>query len=682
MGIGTALERVEIRQPFPFAVFHVAVAVFPVDGVLPPGTPVGKSLIFLLFAEGKGQLGNRPVIVTVLHRIGIAPEVIRYIMVFQVGQQVAVAGEAPPDLGGRSGLHLDHGSEHLFNVVVADAHLVCAYHLRDLMLSDHHGNQFHSRGTLSEPACRIIQGQLGLDPARTPFRRQQVPDLVEIPESIPERVAAERTHVGVRQGLYLFKLIHPTPVHVVERVATMGTVQVGIETLEFPTVVAAHPHAGEDVVPSVPLVRPDGIEIPAIGIGNLRPEVVVRSFRIHERQARPHTDDILPGRRELDIAAEIFRALHTATISLPRAVVRPAGKSLDVPVKLDGEPDRIELVRIPGPDPGCFLPAIAFHGPGTGLDDLAIHNAVAVLGRDLQVDHHAALLPGGIGVALERAMVGGRQLGQDIVVGKTHRIVPDIADFRGLVDAGTVTGFVSLLHFGLVADLGLEGPGHGHRTQAGHGPFVDMAEGADAFKDGIITALPTAVLVVRAEFDHTEWHPGARGQHPARMGGTHTRVDIVGRGDSLARSPEDLAASHRDAVHLDGVAGACLPPDGRHRCLELVITAFQGLGEDFLPVQFDAQDRMPLQMVHPDDQGLGTSVKGEIGSRRDDAHIGIPEILPQLRRSGSLQTDVVEDRPASLQAVQADFVVSLPDIGSRQRNFQRVRVGVGIVAEQ
>ena len=91
---------------------------------------------------------------------------------------------------------------------------------------------------------------------------------------------------------------------------------------------------------------------------------------------------------------------------------------------------------------------------------------------------------------------------------------------------------------------------------------------------------------------------------------------------------------------------------------------------------------MPLQMVHPDDQGLGTSIEGEIGSRRDGTHIGVPEILPQLRRSGSHQTDVVEDRPASLQAVQADFVVPLPDIGSRQRDFQRVRVGVGIIAEQ
>ena len=43
----------------------------------------------------------------------------------------------------------------------------------------------------SQPATRIIHGQLRTHPAFTPFRRNEVPELIQIPERIPERIAPQ-----------------------------------------------------------------------------------------------------------------------------------------------------------------------------------------------------------------------------------------------------------------------------------------------------------------------------------------------------------------------------------------------------------------------------------------------------------------------------------------------------------
>ena len=98
------------------------------------------------------------------------------------------------------------------------------------MLGHHDAAVAQAGGPAGEPAAAVVEFEFGIHPFRGQVRRQERPELVEIPEQIPESVAA------VDGGLGVLELLHAPP-HVgvfTVRVAPdgarhVGVVKVGVE---------------------------------------------------------------------------------------------------------------------------------------------------------------------------------------------------------------------------------------------------------------------------------------------------------------------------------------------------------------------------------------------------------------------------------------------------------------------
>ena len=262
--VGSAAERVEVRKPFAGAVFHVAPA-FVADDIFPPVTPFVEFFIYVIFPQCLGKLPDCPVVVRVFHRVGEAPFVIRHIVMLHVCLQVSVAGISLEHFLGWGCLHLHCGLKSLFCVKVPDAHLICAHNLRDFMFSDHYRYVVQSCRAFCKPSVGIVHCKLGFRPLAGPFRRDQIPELVEVPECVPEGVASEH---------YIrFRIVHPAcfsvgghpfPVDVTPDVAAAdGPVHVVVETDFFKPVRRLYGDSSEEAVPSVQLVLHHCLEIPS-----------------------------------------------------------------------------------------------------------------------------------------------------------------------------------------------------------------------------------------------------------------------------------------------------------------------------------------------------------------------------------------------------------------------------------
>src|SRR5690606_10730373 len=91
MLVGTRLEGIEIGLPIAFGVFHPGIAYFRIDGISPPLSAIVEILIIFGFTECFGELPYRPIVETILHAIGITTFIVRYILMLEVGFQIAVA---------------------------------------------------------------------------------------------------------------------------------------------------------------------------------------------------------------------------------------------------------------------------------------------------------------------------------------------------------------------------------------------------------------------------------------------------------------------------------------------------------------------------------------------------------------------------------------------------------------
>ena len=135
-------------------------------------------------------------------------------MIFEVGNQVAIAGKSSSHLGCGSGLHLAYGLEGVFCIEVADAHLISGHDERNLMLSHHDGDVFHSCRSFSKPSACVVECQLRAYPSGAPFWCHEIPELVEVPEGVPESIASQGNLVFLVCVSHLFVRSHPIAVHI------------------------------------------------------------------------------------------------------------------------------------------------------------------------------------------------------------------------------------------------------------------------------------------------------------------------------------------------------------------------------------------------------------------------------------------------------------------------------------
>ena len=187
--VGSAPERVKVRGPVSQAVLHVGEPVL-IQHMPPPGTALVKHAESGGIPKAQGQLAHRPVIEGVFQGIGEASFVRRDVSMLQVDHQVPVAGKALVHLLPRGGLHLHGSPQRLVPVKIPDSHLPGAHDERNLVLGHHHGNIVEPGGSLSQPSAGPEQRKLRLHKLAGPLGRHQVPQLIEVPECIPEGIAA------------------------------------------------------------------------------------------------------------------------------------------------------------------------------------------------------------------------------------------------------------------------------------------------------------------------------------------------------------------------------------------------------------------------------------------------------------------------------------------------------------
>ncbi len=157
---------------------------------------------------------------------------------FQVGKQVAVPGKATMDFLCRCGLHLDHGFVGLVHIKITNSHLVSAHDKRDFVFGHHHRDILHSGRTLGQPARGIVHSQLRVHPSICPFRAYQVPQLVEVPETVPECIATQGRGRRIAHSLQLFFRIDPFSIHITEGIAAAECpVHIGVKPYFFKPVI-------------------------------------------------------------------------------------------------------------------------------------------------------------------------------------------------------------------------------------------------------------------------------------------------------------------------------------------------------------------------------------------------------------------------------------------------------------
>src|SRR5690606_285255 len=103
-----------------------------------------------------------------------------------------------------------------------------------------------------------------------------------------------------------------------------------------------------------------------------------------------------------------------------------------------------------------------------------------------------------VGVTLEAGPRQGGQLRADVVIGKINAVVAQRSFLRGFIYFRTVSTLLPTF----ITDKRKQFARYGKRPQSGHGPFMNMTEGADRFKYRIIARLPALVLIIRTQFNH------------------------------------------------------------------------------------------------------------------------------------------------------------------------------------
>ena len=202
-----------------------------------------------------------------------------------------------------------------------------------------------------------------------------------------------------------------------------------------------------------------------------------------------------------------------------------------------------------------------------------------------------------------------------------------------------------------------------------------MGEAADALDAGLIARLPPCILVVRAEFDHSERHPGTWSNHPSRVGSSHACVHIVGQRLQLLRPSHHISLFQQKIVCQDLVS-RCLP---LFHCLHGNLQHITGRIEmgsiDLLAIQPYGQLLENAQMLHIDQQWLNPFARPQlVVSRFHGTHerIGVKWFHQHPFRP--FQPNLVESNPGALQNRQRDLVATRMERACLNGNLQQALI--------
>ena len=197
MLVAAGAKWIEGRHPLAIGIAEAGKAGFGVEDIPPIARPFEEHLGEVIPSEDTSQLSHRPIVEGIFEGVREPAAIGGDVAMFEVRLEVAIAGVAAGDGASRGGLHFDDGLEGLGGIEVPNAHLIGAHDQGDFMFGDHDRDVFEAGGAFGEPAAGVVERQLGSDPAAGPFRRDEVPHLVEIPERVPERVASQHHRVGI-----------------------------------------------------------------------------------------------------------------------------------------------------------------------------------------------------------------------------------------------------------------------------------------------------------------------------------------------------------------------------------------------------------------------------------------------------------------------------------------------------
>ena len=249
---------------------------------------------------------------------------------------------------------------------------------------------------------------------------------------------------------------------------------------------------------------------------------------------------------EFDEHSAVFDMMGLQLVGPFRLSFIPHAGTENGGIELHHEMDGVLLVGIVAPHVRTCGKLMADSlDPGIGnLADIDVHQFIPVFAGDVQVYHHPSVLVGGEGEFHHGSPFGGSHVGPDSGIGKINAVMPEGSFLRRLVYAGTV----SLVRPVLVTDLGLKGTVGGHDSEPGHRPFMDVGEASDALDAGLVSRLPSGVLVVRTQLDHAERHPGAGGDHPAGMRRTHAGINVICQRLQRLRTSFNLSGIKHESV--------------------------------------------------------------------------------------------------------------------------------------
>ena len=123
------------------------------------------------------------------------------------------------------------------------------------MFRYHYRNKLHSCRTFCQPSIGIIHGQLRSDPARGPLWGYKIPELVKVPESIPESITTKCYIITAFKLLYLFSCINPFSINITENIpAANGSVHIGIKAEFFTAIIGCNFKPAQQTIPDFALV--------------------------------------------------------------------------------------------------------------------------------------------------------------------------------------------------------------------------------------------------------------------------------------------------------------------------------------------------------------------------------------------------------------------------------------------
>ena len=218
-------------------------------------------------------------------------------------------------------------------------------------------------------------------------------------------------------------------------------------------------------------------------------------------------------------AQEVFRIRGDVS-------VEPAAQALYRPVELYHEIQHIVLVGIVAPHSRRELVDRTFNAEIVHFPDIHSLELDAVFCLRMELDEDAPVAPvRREREPLESASCRGCDFRLYAVVSQVGRIIADACLLGPLVYARAV----SLVRLLLIAHTCLQLPVGGHDAEPSHGPFMDMAETSYILERGLVSGLPSSVLVVRTHLHHAERHPRPRGDHPSRVCRADTCIHVVGK---------------------------------------------------------------------------------------------------------------------------------------------------------